>query len=402
MKQLILIITICALAVVKANAQFETSTASSPQWYFIQVKGTGDNAGKVVTEVNGQAVGLPVETGLAAKAKQLWRIELVPNSSPTRYEIINKYSGNKLDIRYDAELGERIAIVSETPFTVWTIQVSSGNYYYLRVATQPEGGVSGAGYLTQSGTSLNSVLYFTKSYTVADAQFQFVSIDAPIVSEDGETAWFSIHNAKSSLEEQCLTEVETPATTGVQLTIQLAMQDFTAGNLRQQWKIVPIPASGGAVNFVNRQTGHVISTTPVYDIYDYACYADQETTGWTIGELGNDQYEVRTGTADGEKYWYAATNGESSGNYRKGASLNTGFAWKFQFRDEETFTAIDTPEPEYDDNRIVVRNKRIYVESAGPYRIYTIHGIRVNENRELPAGIYLVTIKNQTTKVLVR
>jgi hypothetical protein len=393
MKQIILTAIICAFALTKAEAQFETG-----KWYFIQVKGVGGNAGKVVTEVNGQAVGMPAETGLVAKARQLWRIEAVSNGSPIQYEIVNKHSGNKLDVRYDEGLNRRIAVTTgETPSTQWRIPVYSGNYYNLRIATQPQGG-SGT-YLTQGGASLDSILYFTTSNGSSDAQFQFISTDAPVISEGNETAWFSIHNAQSSLREKCLTEVPL-APNGTPAGIYLSLQDFTEDNPLQQWKIVNIPASGGAVNFVNKQTGHQISTEPIRGIYDYIRYAAGETTGWTIDEMEDNQYEVRTGAAGIEKYWYAATDGEASANYLKGASLNTGFAWKFQLRDEEIHTAINAPEQ--DNTRIFVRNRRIYVEGADQYRIYTIYGTRIDGNYELPAGIYLVTINKKTTKVLVK
>jgi hypothetical protein len=392
MRYLTLTIIICFFALAKGEAQqFEASTAGAPKWYLIKVKGTGDNIDKVVTEIDGKAIGMPTEAGLAAKAKQFWRIEAVPNT--THYEIINKHSGRKLDVYYDDALGERIASVNETPSTRWTISLSGG-YYSLRIVTQPQGGISGAGYLTQGGTSLNSALYFTKSYTVADAQFQFISIDMPILSNDDETAWFSIHNARSGLSDKCLTEVETTA------DVKLSLQEYTDNNFRQQWKLVSIPGSESPVNFINRATGHLISTTPVYGLYDYVRYADAETAGWTIDELGSNQYEVRAGSADMGKYWYAATGGQASAGYVKGASLNTGFAWKFQLRDEIIFNSIYIPE--YDNKRILVKNKRIYVEGADQYRIYTIYGASVDKNRELPTGIYLVTIKNKATKILVK
>jgi hypothetical protein len=395
MKQLILITVICAFALTEASAQsFETGTATNPHWYFIQVKGSGDNAGKVVTEIDGRAYGRPKETGFAAKAKQLWRIEIVPNTSPVRYEVINKHSGNKLDVVYDSDLNERMAVVSETPSTIWTIQLQAGNYYTLRIVTQPQGGLTGAGYLTQGGESLNQALYFTKSAGNADAQFQFISIDAPVVSEGSETIWFSIHNAQNAFSNQCLTEVETATNT------QLSLLDFTANNHRQLWKIVNNPASAGTVNFVNRQTGHLISAEPLYDIYNYARFTDNETSGWTIDDLGSNQYEVRTGVPEERKYWYAATAGVASAGYRQGASSNTGFAWQFRLRDDGTTQAFHTPESNL--TRVWVENKRIFVEGNEHYRVYTLYGTRVNENSELPAGIYLVSVKNKTTKVLVK
>ncbi|MDR1120403.1 MAG: hypothetical protein LBM08_05755 [Dysgonamonadaceae bacterium] len=395
MKQLIIAMIICAFTGAKGWAQaFETSDTSAPKWYLIQVKSSGDNAGKVLTEINGKIIGQLQETGLAAQAKQWWRIAAVPGTTPTKYEIINKYSRKKLDVFYDDALNERMAVTSETPSTSWTIQLLSDNYYYLRINTQPSGGDNGAGYLTQSGASLNSALYFTKSYANADARFQFISMDVPIVSSDDETAWLSIQSAQSDLSDKYLTEIET---TG---NIQLSMQEYVTNNYRQQWKIVGNPDPESSVNFVNRATGNLISTTPVYDIYNYIQYAATENTGWTIDKLENNQYEVRTGPVETGKYWYAATNGQPSANYVKGASLNTGFAWKFQLREEALPTVMDVVE--YDNIRVFVKDRRICVEGADQYRVYTIYGTSVNGNGELPAGVYLVTIKHKTAKILVK
>jgi hypothetical protein len=393
MKQLILIMVICAFAGAKMEAQqFETSNAMAPKWYFIYVKGSEDNAGKVVTEIDGKVLGQPVEPGFAAKAKQLWRIERVPDATGAlRYESINKYSGKKLDIVYDDILEQRIAVVSDTPSTVWTISQQSVNYFYLRIVTQPKEGASGAGYLTQGGSALNSMLYFTKNANVADAQFQFISVDAPILSNEEDTVWLFVQNA---LNDKYLTEVETTA------DIQLSLQDFTDNNHYQLWKIMNNPALEGSVNFVNRATGHLISTAPIHGKYDYVRYTDAETAGWIINTLENNCYEVRTAAADLEKYWYAATEGTASAAYVKGASLNTGFAWKFRLGEDGVPTTVNVPE--YDPIRILVKNRRILVEGADQYRIYTVCGAGLNENDELPAGVYLVVIKNKTIKILVR
>jgi hypothetical protein len=396
MKQLIIAILICAFAGAKTYAQpFETSDATTPKWYFIQVKGTGDNAGKVVTEEDGKAIGRSV-AGLADRAKQLWRIETTNNAS--QWVIINKYSGKKLDVSYDADLGERIAVVSETPATEWTTKLIAGNYCWLRIVKQPSGGVSGAGYLTQSGSSLHSALYFTKTDANNpddNAQFQFVSIDAPVLSDNYGTVWFAIRNAQNGGTDKCLTEIETTE------NIKFSMQDFASTNRRQQWKIVSNPGQNGSVNFVNRETGHLISSTPVYDLsYYYVQYAGSEGAGWSIDELGNNQYEVRTGPAAAGNYWYAATDGQPTAMYTKGASLNTGFAWKFQFCDEEILTAIEAPQQ--DRIRVYVQDRRIYVEGADQYRVYTVYGTTVNANGQLPVGVYLVTTKNKTTKILVK
>jgi hypothetical protein len=191
-----------------------------------------------------------------------------------------------------------------------------------------------------------------------------------------------------------LTEVETTA------NIKFSMQDYTANNHRQQWKIVNNLASAGSVNFVNRATGNLISAVPVYDIYNYVQYAATETNGWQIDSLGNNQYQVRTGPTGTEKYWNAATAGEAQDNYPKNTVLNTGFAWKFHLVDDGIYSAIDLPE--YDNLRVLVKDRRIHVEGSAQYRIYTIQGISVNKNSELPSGIYLVTIKNKTVKVLVK
>jgi hypothetical protein len=395
MKKLSLLF-ISAIAAVNLMAQqFETSTAASPQWYIIQVKGSGDRAGLVVTEIDGQVSGRPLASGVSAKSRQMWRFEAMPENS--RYEIVNRYSGRKLDVYYDAARGERIAKTSETPSTVWRIEATGIDAnYYLRLVTQPEGGISGAGYLTQGGEELNSALYFTKLGADKDnLLFQFISMNLPVTSTENETVWFSIRSAQSALAGKLLTEIES---TG---NVQLALNESADGDLRQHWKIVANSASEGTVNFVNRATGNLISSVPVFDIYYYMQHAGTETAGWQMDSLGNNQYAIHTGAAGLERYWNAATAGQVPASYRKEAVLHSGFAWRFQFVDSDTPAAIVLPE--YGNWRVRAENRRIHVEGADSYRIYTIQGIRVNRNSELLPGIYFVTVhNNKTVKVLVK
>lgn len=383
---------ICALLGTKVWAQlFETSTEANPKWYYIQVDGTGDNVGKVVTESNGQIVGMPIANGLVAKAKQLWRFEA---SATANQFVIVSNSGKKLDVAYDATLGKRIAVISETPTTEWKTDTYSTSFY-LSIVTQPTQGTGK--YLTVGDATLDNLIYFDS--TNLNARFKFISFDVPLISTDDEIAWMLIRTTKTGLSNQCVTEEDETNTSD----IKLSMQDYAAGNFRQQWKIVS--ATGSAVNFVNRATGHLIGTTPVFNVYNYIQYipANETTGGWTIAPLTSNQYEVYTGPANAGKYWNAATENEDRTDYKAGASLNTGFAWIFQFMATETNTpdAIHTPEGS-NEVSVYARDRRIYVNSTDPYQVYTLYGVRVNGNQELPAGVYLVSVKGQTAKVIVK
>jgi hypothetical protein len=378
---------------------YEVSTAANPQWFFIRVNGAGATAGRVVAENNGAVSGEAIQTaGLTAMAKQLWRIE--QGTASNTYHIINKYSGKKLDIVYDANKAQRIAVATETPSTEWRIIGSSGNYF-LRVTTQPAGGTSGAVNLMQTGSENDySLRFITSTSGEANAQFRFLAFRSyPIASTPDEIAWLRIQNVKTSLSGKCLTETAANSSNAPFLMANQAEGDFS-----QQWKIVlkAEPFETGRVDFINRATGRTIATHPVYDAHYYlqATGEGNESEGWRLQALDNSNYAITSGPLEAEWFWNASTDNELPVNYSPSLEKEQGFRWSFSLV-EAVGTGIRQPETQ-SGVHIYVRDKTIQVESDSPYIVTNLSGLRMKNNHPLPTGVYLVTVKGKTTKVPVR
>jgi hypothetical protein len=394
---------ICAFFCSMAQAQkYEVSTADNPKWFFIRTKGAGATSGLVIAENNGAVVGETLKTGwLTEISKQLWRIE--NGSSQNFYCLVNKSSGKKLDIVYDASRAERIAVISETPSTEWRLVGSTGGAYLLRATTEPAGGKTGDYYLTQAGQAKGYSFIFSASTTNVNAQFDFVAYNSlPLISMgEDETAWLQIQNAKTSLSGKCLADAGDAAANGPFLMVDQAGNDFS-----QQWKIVPnnLSSESGRVDFVNRATGRAIGTNPVYDIYYYlqGFTLSGESAGWRINTLGNALYEIASGAISASWFWNATADGEAPRIYSGSPDKEQGFTWRFSLVEEQIKTGIQRPAEVPADVRIYARDRVIRVEGTNQYTITNICGLRMPNNRQLPVGVYLVNVYNKTIKVLVK
>jgi len=372
----------CALSATNLFAQYETSTASSPKWYYVKPISTDQ-----VIEVAGDG-SLSTQTkleGLTGAALQLWRVEATTTSTTGNLLIVNKATGKFLNL---AATGSTYYAYAGTDSTLWKL-VKSGNNYSIA----PQVSISGAGYMTYSPADNN---LFFGSRDANYSWFTFVAFDSPLVSTDTEVAWLAVRSAKTDLANKCITDVSSSAT-GV---AQFALQDYVAGDLTQQWKIVS-KGSGNLIDFVNRGTGNIIGTTTAFDIHFYLQHATDATAsaGWTITSIGSDQYQVRTGTSTAYSYWCAITEGDAPVDYLD-TSTGSAFDWKFQLVDE-VITGLK-PITIADDVFAYAQDRRIVVKGTDLYRIYNIYGMQMPVNRELPIGMYIVAAQGKTVKVLVK
>jgi hypothetical protein len=159
------------------------------------------------------------------------------------------------------------------------------------------------------------------------------------------------------------------------------------------------------LDFINRATGNAIHTNTRFDRYYYLNFTNNpvESDGWNLESLGNGQFSIFTKTPEGVvNYWYATTPNEPTTEYTNGYVLNSLYAWKFSWADEENSTSIKKPSLNEEGIRIYSYDKRIIVEGNSDFRITTVYGAPVPRNEYLPTGIYLVTVKGRTTKVLVK
>lgn len=390
-----------------------SSSAETPLWYYIQVKGESDRADLVYTVEDDKVYGRAISTAddLGEMDKQLWRFE----NNGTSYVIINKATGKKLDLSHDTNKNITVGITSDSPSTNWLLQESSTASYFNIVATTPLEGRSGTIYSHQANNyaSRNYVIMFESSSYKSSVHslFRFVYCEYPVpqVSTGSKEIWYVIASGKPGLTDRCITDV-----TGQNLTdVKFSMDEIVAGNYAQQWKIVNVNET--EVQFVNRATGNIMQKEAVYNRYYYTQPApySSDASGWVISYAGERQYEMSGYNADGIQVYMNATSDEKETDiYLQGNAKNTGFAWTFKKPQGMSLNLapqqIMTTETTGLDNEIVtgirigVSDRRIIVIGADDYTIRNISGIVMNNGTELPVGIYLVTVNGKTTKILVK
>jgi hypothetical protein len=226
--------------------------------------------------------------------------------------------------------------------------------------------------------------------------FRFVPNDYPVVSTEEDPLWMTIRNARAN--NRYLTDA-----VSTEPVKNFTLRSLDAGSQAQQWQM--IAKGNGRVEIINRATGNIISTTTNLNKYFFLdSTTDPETTvGWSYAQINSSptQYEVFT-TSDGGivSYWNATVEGQAPEVYMAGNTGNSAYAWIFSWVAKNS-TDLNSPVIR-EDIRVYSQDRRIYVVDCDEYRITTIYGVPVPTNVDLPAGIYLVTAKGITKKVLVK
>ena len=405
-KILLSVIILGAFFGIRVEAQAPIfSTAENPVWQYIQVIGMDDSADRMFTVEEDETVhGRPFYAGLDRSEvdKQLWRFERLTSTS---YLIINKATGKKLDISYDAALRIRIATVSEVPSTNWRFQKTT-DYYNMRAITEPTTGTAGNNLAFQTNGSITRrdyIIMFEASdkRTNDNALFKFLSFgtNLPEESKGNKEPWYFILSSKNGLTNQCITSIANPTDPYIKFT--LATKE--PNNENQYWKFIKKnnDPTDYRYDIQNKGTGEIISTKVILDRYFYVQNTNQpdENEGWQLNILADEQYELFGKDGQVLRYLNASSTEEKSETYI-GKSQNTGFAWSFEYI--EGGTSIKLPETNINDIIVYSENKRIYIEGAENYTVRNIYGSLVNKEGTLETGIYLVTINGETRKVLVK
>lgn len=375
------------------------STEENPIWYYVKVVGVsaGNTDNRVLTASGEDVLGLPVSFEMSDMEYQLWRFEVVTIGEERGYQIVNKATKKKLSAIYDSAKKVRKAVVSDDPTTVWRFPNASAPYN-IKMSIEPTGGTSGSVYLLQTGSTQNYELRFGGSSYVSsnNALFTFELNNNPMISTDEHIVWMNIKNAKTG-------NYLTDESLGSDASFSMKALIDEDGITPQQWKL--IKKDNGRIDFVNRATGNVIHTKTHFERYYYLLNTNNTTDsdGWNLEPLGKSQFAASTTNQDGiVNYWYATTPDEATSSFVAESAQNSSFAWTFSIAFEEKGSSIDDPILGDDGIRIYPCDRRICVEGCDDYRIYTVYGIPVLRNEYLPTGIYLVTVKGKTTKVLVK
>ena len=192
-------------------------------------------------------------------------------------------------------------------------------------------------------------------------------------SDDETDYWYAIFNAGDRQTEVCVTEAPVDDAGDY----PFVLENFSDDNPAQQWKFVQRP--GGRVVMVNRASGRFIAPTSLpVDLYNVIQPAESLTLtmGWTLTYLGQGQYTVSAKEDDNiVRYWYAATEGQTPGEYDDSNLLNSGFSWTPVAVDS---TPVGIADAQADRLAVYVVGGRIVVDGATDYAVYTAGGIRVD------------------------
>jgi hypothetical protein len=381
------------------------STELDPVWYYIQVQGEdAERADRVFTADGTQVLGRGITTATSPSEvnKQLWRFE----QSGDNYIIYNRATGKKLDIAYNSAKGISVGVLSDDPVTQWQ-WMKSGDYYNIKATVAPTGGDASKIYAHQANDydSRNFVIMFENSgYNGnANSRFQFVIYDdfSIELSTDNNPVWYFITSAKPEYTNKGISDV---VSSGLP-DIKFSLENITKNNDRQLWKAVKKSSDAGdkRVHFINKATGNLIQTLSVYNNYYYFTqYTNQleQSDGWLMRYLGGKQFEIFGTENDGVTRYL---NASSKSQQRPDALVDentkdTGFAWILKKTDE--VSSVNRMDPGH--LCIYSHENRIIVEGSDDYIIRNLQGIQINRNVFLPAGIYLVTVSNKTSKIIVK
>lgn len=324
------------------NAQLpEVSTSSFPKWYFIQVKGSGDRVNRVFTAEENAVSGRYSNPDLLDQ--QLWRFE----ESAGDYVVINKATGKKLDIYYDAVREINHAVLRNIPATTWKIEdMSSGTGYNLTATSVPQENPN-AMYAHQANTGGNRdyvVMFETSTWKNAlNSEFSFILYDDfyPTESTEENPVWYYIQVQGQSDRADYVFTVEGEQVFGRPLSKSEDFNDIDS----QLWRF---EKQGDSYIIINKGNNKKldIAYNSEKDI-NIGILVDEPSTTWGWEKSVTPGYfniKIENPLSGRETYIYA----HQASNYlsRNFAIIFERVAWKNDINSKFRFLVCEYPTPE--------------------------------------------------------
>jgi hypothetical protein len=236
----------------------------------------------------------------------------------------------------------------------------------------------------------------------ADSKFHFVLYenDSIALSTDENQVWYYIASARPEYVNKGITDIVDQA----HPHIKFAIETIDVNNDRQQWKVVKKNdiTTDKRVHFINKATGHLIQTASVTsNWFNYTQYTRQTdgSNGWDTKFIGDGQFEIYAMENDGiVRYLNLASQSQQHPDLLEENTKDTGFAWLFTKVGDDTALKTQTP----DQPCIYVKDKRIYVMESDDYTIRNTQGISIDRSANLSVGVYLITVREKTYKIIVK
>ncbi|MGC3978567.1 MAG: hypothetical protein QM751_10275 [Paludibacteraceae bacterium] len=378
------------------------STSSNPVWYYIQVKGNDDGRMDLVftaegTEVHGRTK-LDGVNNPSMVSTQLWRFE---DAGENYFIIINKSTGQKIDVAYDASRSIGYATLTDVPASKFKFveNTSTEGYYSIQSAIPASGGSSSEIYLHQANNGGNRdyiiMLVGTDYGFGINSAFNFTLYNDYTInySDDTNEIWYNITSAQTGVTNMVIRD-NSQNTSAIH---QLSVEPLQSLQTIQQWKLVKNGVNG-EIYLINRSTGNYIQSQSVADEAYNIPQLGAMKGAYTLTYLGQGQYLISSVEEDAViRYLHLSSDETIPQEYDAKNAKDSGFAWLFLKVQDGT----DVHTSDATDLKISVINSRIVV-NTDEYTVRTVTGTLIRRNAALQAGVYLVSTKEKTVKVLVK
>lgn len=407
-KILSLIVAIILIACFNIAAQLpETSTAVDPIWYYIQVKGEGDRAGRVFSVNNNDIYGGYISDiqNDTDRKNYLFRFE----KNGEQYSIISRLDGKNLNIRTAPEIESNFSILTLTSNAAgaWEL-IPQGNYFQIKSST------GDYAHQANSGGNRNFVTMTVDSEWSNDdnSYYHFVLYDNSLPqASTTENHWYYIKSGNPQYSNMCVTDI----TDNGEDFIKFELQDLVVNNRYQQWKLVSLTGSNrDAYYFINRETENIIQTAYDFDGYytsdNFTGYYSVQTTqdkaatnGWRLNYIEGNQFTISGLNDLGILAYLNVASTESVPEFLPANIFSSVYSWTFKEELDPGTGIEDIVAPgQGSDINIYTVGRKIVVEGTEDYTITNISGIRMSKNHALPVGIYIVNANGITRSILVR
>lgn len=340
---------------VKAQAP-EESTADNPIWYYIQVVGEGERAGRVLTTISNdtKVYGRAITYSDAEKATQLWRFE----KNGAQYTFINKATNKQLDIAYSSTLKVSHGILADASSATFSL-LTQGNYFNIKSSKAATTGTSALVYAHQASDygSRNFVLQFEESKynTTPNSQFSFIKEEdmadeegiLPELSTADKPIWYHIQVMGEAERADRVFTVKEGEVYGEAVANSVNPSEVNP----QLWRF---EKEGSEYVIINKETGKKLDV-----IYADAPrkisilnVSDNPKGKWKFNRLSQYYYQLEStvvpnGGTSGYVYAHQSNYAEGVRNY---VIMLEGKDWGFKVNSSFKFVKYDDPSVVISDN----------------------------------------------------
>ncbi len=222
----------------------------------------------------------------------------------------------------------------------------------------------------------------------------------PSTDASGAKVYYKIASAYPEYSQMCIEDNSLRASTTGYSFLVSEMSD----NTKQEWELVAAANDdSGTYYFRNRSSRRYISSAGAWkDNYYTPNAATIRTTikPFTIQELNDSQIAIKYNDGNDDRFLFAADSAGVQPGFNIYSLENSVWAWKVC---DASGVPVSVAKILKEGNvKISVENRVIKVEGVDVYSLYNDEGVRLNNGSVLEPGIYFVSAKGVSYKVLVK